>query len=167
MYSFAEFLNWCSLFASTFVLLWYYSTSTFDHWKKLRIEFKKPVPVFGNLAKCIFRGQTLHELLDVLYAYFGANQFGGMFIVRKPWLVIKGPELVHTILVTDFHYFPERFTDFFYPHKTLNPLSTNVSFSSHNRWRYLRKKMNPIFALNKLRQLHSSCSSMCVISFMD
>lgn len=72
----------------------------------------------------------------------------------RPVLLIKNPDLVHDILVKDFNTFPDRGFDFLFPHKELNPLSTNLFFEDGNRWTGLRKKMTPVFTSSKLRVMH-------------
>lgn len=163
MFSLSEIFNLYSFFICVCFLLWYYFTSTFDYWKKQRITFKKPTPVFGNFAKFIFRIQTLHQFTHDAYNYFENSLFGGLFVMRTPWLMIKDPDLVHAVLVTDFSCFSERINDLFYPHKKLNPLSVHLLNDTGDRWRAIRKKMHPVFGPNKIKLMDSPIRS-CLLN---
>lgn len=153
MFSFALFFNVYSLLISLFFLLRYYLTLSSDQWKKQGIKFKKPIPILGNFARFIFRCQTFHEFLHECYSYFKDTAVGGIFVMLQPWILIRDPEIVYKILVTDFNYFPTRTNQFYYPHKKLNPLSVNIAFVSYNRWRFLRKKFTPILSHSKVLQM--------------
>lgn len=151
MFSFALFFNAYSFLICLFFVLWYYLTPTFDQWKKERIKFKKPIPLFGNSARFAFQRQPLYEFLHDFYIYFEDRAFGGIFIMLKPWILIRDSKIIHKILVTDFNYFPKRTDELFYPHRKLNPLSVNIAlaFVSYNRWRFL-KKFVPMLSYSKL-----------------
>lgn len=147
-------LNVYSLFIFASFLFWFYSTWTFDYWKKKRIPFKKPIPIFGNFASFALHYQSLHEVLHSLYVYFEDCPIGGFFAMREPKLLIKSPELVHSILIKDFEYFYDRGFNLLFPHKELNPLSTNIFNVNGQRWRELRRKFGPVFTSSKLRLMN-------------
>ncbi len=154
MFSIADFVNIYSFLLCALYLLWYYSTSTFDYWKNRNIKYKKPIPLFGNMAKWILSREPTQLTFDKLYSYFGNEPCGGIFHLRSPKLLVKDPRLIVDILIRDFKHFPDH--DFFAANrnKDLNPLHEHLFGSKGERWRILRQKMSPIFNWGKLKSMH-------------
>jgi cytochrome P450 family 6 len=75
--------------------------------------------------------------------------------MRRPALLVRDPDLVHRVLVTDFRYFVNRGSDsFINKDRKLNPLmSSHLIAAAGDEWRNLRRKMNPIFKPANLRNM--------------
>lgn len=74
--------------------------------------------------------------------------------MNSPILMVKDPELIHSILVTDFKHFHNRGRHFvFITNKKLNPLSLHIGSVSGERWRFLRQAISPVFTSAKLKQM--------------
>lgn len=157
------------IFIGVCLWLWHRSTSTFNHWKKQKVPFKKPVPVFGNITRYALLLECFHEFLDEMYYYFEDAPLFGIFQMLEPVMILKDPEVVHTIMIKDFNNFYDRGLDVIFPHKKLNPLSYHLLAASGNRWRELRKKLTPVFTSKKLRlmQDHMTAGIGNLEKFLD
>lgn len=154
MFPIAFLVSVYSLFTCACLLFWYFCTSTFGYWKNQKIKFKEPVPFFGNITRFAFLLEPFHLTLHNLYKFFADDDFAGFYQMRDPILLVKNPDLVHSILVKDFKNFCDRGFDFIYPNKELNPLSLHLFVANGDRWRALRKKMSTIFTSGKLKHMH-------------
>lgn len=152
MFSFENLVYPCTLFLGLCFLFWRLCVSPLDHyWKKKGIPCKKPVPIFGNVANFVLLRQSFYECIDEHYRHFQNHSICGLDQFRTPILIVRNPELIHDILVTNFHKFNDRGFDYFFPHKDLNPLTSFYSLSHRNRWQLLRNKITATFTLNKIR----------------
>ncbi len=155
MFSIADALNVYGLLACALGLLWYYSTATFDHWKKRNVKFKKPIPFFGNTAGFLLLREPIHATFDKLYNHFEDEPYGGLYQLRNPVLMIRDPELIADIFIKDFkHFYDHEVQAFVNFDKDLNPLNGHLFSSEGERWRALRQKMSPIFTSGKLKYMH-------------
>lgn len=78
-----------------------------------------------------------------------SEPFIGIFMLLKPLLFIRDPELIHSILVTDFQHFSDRD---FYLNEDDEPLTANLVALRGQRWRYMRAKLTPAFTPNKYNE---------------
>lgn len=72
------------------LLLYYFSTSTFDKWRKAKVPYMKPIP-FGNLAKPLLGLENHAIALDKIYKPFPDEKNCGSY------LMIRDPELINII----------------------------------------------------------------------
>ncbi|GBP59924.1 Cytochrome P450 6a2 [Eumeta japonica] len=80
------------------------------------------------------------------------NGFSGITLFRKgSHNIIRDPELVKAVLVSDFMYFYKRGLN---PHETvIEPMLKNLFFAHGNLWRLLRQRMTPAFTTGKLKAM--------------
>ncbi len=155
MFSIADVLNVYGLLACALGLFWYYSTATYDHWKKRNVKFKKPIPFFGNTAGFLLLLEPMHVTFGKIYNYFKDEPYAGIYQMRNPVLMIKDPELIADIFIKDFkHFYDHEVQTFVNFNKELNPLNGHLFSSEGERWRVLRQKMSPIFTSGKLKYMH-------------
>lgn len=154
MISIIEFINVYSLIGCVIVLLWYYNKSKRNYWRKLNVNDKKSIPVFGNISKFIMMQEAYFETLHKLYMYFEDEPYGGFYQMTSPTLLLKDPELITQILISDFKHFYDRGFEFVYVNKKLNPLSCHLFLANGERWRILRQKMSPVFTSGKLKAMY-------------
>ncbi|EFN84331.1 Cytochrome P450 6k1 [Harpegnathos saltator] len=107
----------------------------FGHFKDPILMRKSPGMVAGNLHK------QAADNDDVL----------GIYILHKPFLLVRNHELIKQILIKDFHIFPNH-------HFTGQSIADKVGSSSlfgitSSQWKYLRVKMTPVFTSGKLKNL--------------
>lgn len=113
MFPLVFLFNIYTFFICVYLLFWYYCTCTFNYWKECKIRFKKPVPFFGNIARFALFQEPFYLTLNKLYKYFQNDDFGSIFQMREPILLVKNPDLVYQILVKDFQNFCNRGAEIF------------------------------------------------------
>lgn len=75
----------------------------------------------------------------------------GFYRGSAPELVIRDPDIVKRILVTDFQYFYARGLN---PHKTvIEPLLKNLFFADGDLWKLIRQRFTPAFSTGKLKAM--------------
>lgn len=134
-----------------FSIVYYFSTSTFGKWEKLKIPYVRPVPLFGNYLRVALGIDHPVDTYKRIYRELAGYKYGGYFQMRTPYLMIRDPEIVNRILIKDFAYFPNRgvYSDF-----AVDPLSDNLFFMYNPRWKAIRSKLSPAFTSGKLKLMY-------------
>ncbi|KAF2893763.1 hypothetical protein ILUMI_12408, partial [Ignelater luminosus] len=130
------------------LILYKLLTRNFDYWKKRNVPYVKPIPFFGNFYEIITFRTSIGHFLAKLYNKFESPYFG-IFILHKPFLVIKSPEVIKAILVKDFNHFCNRtiLSD-----ERCDSLMSKVLFIVDNpEWKIIRSKMTPVFTSGKMK----------------
>lgn len=148
---FARTSVWVDFVILLVVLLsiaYYYSTSTYGKWKKANVPYVRPVPLFGNylnVALCIDHPGNMY---GKVYRELAGHKYGGMFQMRTPYLMIRDPGLINTILIKDFSYFPDRGI-----HSDVDrePITNHLFFMKNPQWKQMRSKLSPAFTSGKLK----------------
>lgn len=76
----------------------------------------------------------------------------GIYVINKPALIIREPELIKSVLIKDFNRFSNRYgrCD---PHG--DPLgSNNLFFVRNPQWKEIRTKLTPVFTSGKVKQMY-------------
>ncbi|KAJ8951054.1 hypothetical protein NQ318_003750 [Aromia moschata] len=141
------FVDLILLFVTVAFLVYKYLTRNFDYWKKKGIIYLKPIPFFGNAYDiCTFKcnmGPWFKTIYDSVN-----EPFFGIFILDRPYLVVKSPELIKQMLVNDFNTFSRRVAIT----PTHNTIVSNMMFFQESvGWRKIRPKMSPTFTSGKLK----------------
>lgn len=145
-------------------LAYKYSTYHYGHWKKFAVPHTKPTPLFGHFRETIMGRQHTVELIRSLYYQFENHRYFGIFEVRNPTLVLRDPELVHTVMVKDFGSFCDR-----RPDKTsfeYDELFDNLVHLRGDKWRAVRSKLTPTFTATKLKSMLGEIN-ICLNRLMD
>ncbi|KAG6443771.1 hypothetical protein O3G_MSEX003035 [Manduca sexta] len=147
---------------STVIALYFYYTSTFDHFEKKGIPFMKPVILFGNLGPRFKAKKSFHQYQLDIYQYFKGHPYGGIFEGRKPVLYILDPDLLKAIVVRDFEHFTDRMIlnskEPVYARRFLLNLKGS-------EWKGVRSTLTPAFSSARLRNmlpLIEQCSKQMV-----
>lgn len=148
------------------LLFYYYSTATYDKWRKANLPQTKPVPLFGNSFRTTLRLESIDETFDKIYKQLPNEKFCGFYHMRTPTLMIRDPELINKMLIKDFSHF----TDHELPvDPSVNFLGSSLFFANGQKWKILRQKMSPGFTSGKLKLMHSQikkCSKE-MINYID
>ncbi|XP_008554599.3 probable cytochrome P450 6a13 [Microplitis demolitor] len=135
------------IIAGILLAFYYWSTSTYSHWKRLGVPGPKPTPLVGNLGPFFFGKISVNELLDELYNKWKHEPFFGIYNARTPALMITDPDLVRNILIKDFNIFPGRGIHV----NKEDPLAEHLVSIDGHKWKVLRTKLTPIFTTGKLK----------------
>ncbi|KAF2879302.1 hypothetical protein ILUMI_26857 [Ignelater luminosus] len=108
------------------------------------------VPFVGNFLEVFTFRSTIGNCLEKLYKRFRTHNFG-IFVHSKPYLVIKNPELIRSVLITDFSYFCDRNTAV---DETCDPIVSHfLFFMKYPEWKPLRAKVTPVFTTAKIKNM--------------
>ncbi|XP_051154870.1 uncharacterized protein LOC127277625 [Leptopilina boulardi] len=139
-----------------FLLIFYiYSQYKLNYWKRKGI----PTPnnchwLFGNFKDVILGRTSVGVHFGKLHNECCNNEpCLGVYIMHKPFLLLRDPELIKQILVKDFHLFQNRY---FAAEKSKDLIGTTSLFSINNpEWKYLRTKLSSTFSSGKQKKLFS------------
>ncbi|KAK5638185.1 hypothetical protein RI129_012480 [Pyrocoelia pectoralis] len=92
---------------SLFLLVRLYLTRNFRYWKKKHVPHSRPTALFGTIFPVLTQKRSISQYLHDVYKM--ADSFCmGFFIFDKPALLAKDPDLVRSILMSDFVHFEDR-----------------------------------------------------------
>ncbi|XP_068627886.1 cytochrome P450 6B6-like [Battus philenor] len=133
------------------VALYLVGTSSYRYWEKKGVKHDKPLPFFGNNLRMYTMQQSVTQVAVDLYWRYPNEKVVGFYRALSPELVIRDPEIIKRILITDFAYFYPRGIN---SHKTvIEPLLKNLFFADGDLWKLLRQRMTPAFTTGKLKAM--------------
>ncbi|XP_045473268.1 cytochrome P450 6k1-like [Harmonia axyridis] len=143
---------WIVLISLCLLLFYYRTVRTFSYWKLKKVPFRRPLPIFGNIMKVALGQQQVGTAIREIYDSFDENvPYFGMYILHKPFLVIRSKELAKKILIKDFNTFQNRPL---YHNKEIDPMASNALFIMRGEeWKGLRNKLSPIYTSGKMKKM--------------
>lgn len=131
------------LIISVYIFLKY----VFSYWKRKEFPNIEPQIPVGNMWNTI-KGKE-HFGITIWNIYKSSNDpFTGLFLFTSPALLIRDPNIVRKILVTDFAFFHSNGV---YCNPEHDPMSENLFCVSGSRWREMRHQLAPTFSSGKLK----------------
>lgn len=134
----------------TFVITYLFLKYHYSQWEKLNFPHIKSSIPFGNLWDTIRQkrgfGFNIKDLYDST-----KEPFIGIYLLFRPALLIRDPELIKNILTSDFSSFHDRgiFSD-----GEIDSISENIFALPGEKWRDLRSKLSPTFSSGKLKEMY-------------
>ncbi|XP_063370810.1 cytochrome P450 6B7-like [Cydia amplana] len=135
------------------VLIWtlyLYSTQGYDYWKKKGVKYEKPYPFVGSTSRIFLQKQSITQYVTAIYRRYPEEKMVGYYYSSKKSLVIRDPDLIKRVLMTDFNKFYLRAIN---PHKKVEPMLKNLFFADGDLWKLLRQRMTPAFTSGKLKAM--------------
>ncbi|XP_067009334.2 probable cytochrome P450 6a14 [Anabrus simplex] len=128
---------------------WYYSQA-YKYWKNRGIPYVEPEMFFGNTKEFFLMRTPFAQTFEKLYQKLQGHNYGGVFSLLKPILLLRDPELIKNFMIKDFSHFHDRtgVVD-----KVNNPLSQHLFNLQGNTWRKLRIKLSPTFTSGKIKMM--------------
>jgi len=129
---------------------------------------KKGVPNIkeGLIMNQILSKQTQSETVREWYQKFTGEKYFGFVQFRKPILMIRDMDLIHQIMVKDFHHFVDRGQ----PQNKKDFMTNNLFGMRGQTWRELRYKLTPTFTTGKLKGMFeqvSKCGNNMINKIQD
>lgn len=122
----------------------------YGHWKRKDLHFTEPSFPFGNVwGSSLFRLSTAEEIKQ-LYDGAEGHKVSGIFMLHRPALIIRDPDILRLVLVKDFNHFVDRG---FYFNEDKDHLSGHLFFMQGAKWRNLRAKLTPTFTSGKMKMM--------------
>lgn len=151
--NFSTIINILGLILFLLLTAYIYSQYKLNYWKRKGIPSVPAHWLFGNFKDVILGRTSVGVHLGKLHNEGGNEQCLGVYIMHKPFLLLRDPELIKQILVKDFHLFQNRY---FAAEKSKDLIGTTSLFSINNpEWKYLRTKLSPTFSSGKQKKLFS------------
>lgn len=150
MFSITEILL---IILSSGAVLFSYLRHKVDYFKRNNVPCIRGNLFFGNLKDLILSKVDPCALVSEWYNHPNAREqpVVGIHIFHKPGLIIRDPELIKQILITDFIKFSNRYA-------SLDPKDTmgvnGLFFGKNPNWRIIRNKMTPAFSSVKMKQMY-------------
>ncbi|XP_038217714.1 cytochrome P450 6B2-like [Zerene cesonia] len=142
---------WFLVLAFLIAVLYYYGTRNHDFWKKRGVKYDEPIIFFGSNLSHIINKHSLSERFYELHNRFPDEKYVGYFEATNPAILVRDPDLIRNILVTDFRYFHRRGLS---PHKEdIEPMLRNLFTVDGDAWKLLRQRMTPAFSSAKLKAM--------------
>ncbi|GAB0099406.1 hypothetical protein DMENIID0001_152620 [Sergentomyia squamirostris] len=141
-----------SFLCASIGVIYFYFKGVYKYWEKRNVEYLDPIFPFGNMKDVLLARADFGGFLQDLYNRT-KDKFFGIYLINRPCLVIKDPELIKTIIIKDFDHFVDRgiLAD-----EEYDPLSGNLFSLSGQKWHKLRVKLTPTFTSGKLRAMFPS-----------
>ncbi|KAJ8680138.1 hypothetical protein QAD02_015925 [Eretmocerus hayati] len=150
-----------SILISIITIFYWYLTKTYNHWSKQKIPClpSRPFPGFGHILPIITLRQSLHDFSLKAYHASEASVIG-FYFTRKPAIFVRDPELVKSVLVTNFSSFRNNAIQF---NKELDPVMANHPFFTGNpdTWKVSRARAVNHLSNRKLGQHFNIINQVC------
>ncbi|XP_051167208.1 uncharacterized protein LOC127285301 [Leptopilina boulardi] len=131
-------------------ILYFYMTRNFGYWKKRGVKEITPTPFIGNFGKYFKYEKSPGTLFKYFYNQSEGLPYVGIYILDKPCLLIRDPELLKLILIKDFNYFSDKFMR----SCKNDSVSNNCLLIIDNPyWKYIRQKFTGLFTTGKMKSM--------------
>lgn len=128
-------------------------------WCETHMPHVRHVPLFGNTFALSARHEHQMDVYDRIYRQFTGEKYCGFYQMCTPYLMVRDPRLIHSILVRDFAHFTDHGvrTD-----PATNVMANSLFFLSGCRWKAMRQKLNSGFTPGKLRCAHEQVCGIII-----
>jgi cytochrome P450 family 6 len=140
----------CAASLGIFLVLYTYFIYSYSYWKKKGVAYLEPSFPFGNIGDALLQRKSCGLTFQNIYNELEGYDLGGTYVFNRPTLVVRGPEMIKSILVKDFMYFHDHGTYF---DEESDPLSAHLFMLTGQRWRNLRTKLTPTFTAGKIKMM--------------
>ncbi|XP_055906586.1 probable cytochrome P450 6g2 [Eupeodes corollae] len=133
--------------------LYVWSKYKLSYWRRKNVPFIEPNIFLGSLQDMLKMSKSGAENLQDLYNHTNAKDqpILGIYILNKPVLLVREPELIKSILIKNFNKFSNRYSS---TDVKGDPLGSSTLFFIKNpHWKELRSKLTPVFSSGKIKQM--------------
>ncbi|XP_011172155.1 cytochrome P450 9e2 isoform X2 [Solenopsis invicta] len=151
-----------SLIVGVLTAFYFYLTHNYKYWQKREIPCADGVlPGFGHMWSVISMKMTITDFIQKIYNSNKGRSMVGIYDFTTPTLMILEPNLVKTVLQTNFSSFS---ANSFIIDPKLDPLlATNPFALSGEKWTSSRKRFTYAFSSMRLKMLLVSVKNVCVM----
>ncbi|XP_012528476.2 cytochrome P450 6k1-like isoform X2 [Monomorium pharaonis] len=145
------FLDMLVILSLLFAILYLWMKWKHTYWQRRGVPTLPAHWFFGHFKDAILLRKSAGEVLSKLHQQTMNKDAVGIYILHKPFLLLKNPELIKQIMIRDFNVFPNHH---FRATTNSDTMSKWTLFTITNpEWKYLRMKMSPVFTIGKLKSL--------------
>ena len=149
----SSIFNYVTILSSLFGVFYLYMKYKHSYWSRRGVYSPPSHWLFGHFKEFFFLQKSPPEIMDDLHNNTENKEpIIGFYILHKPFLLLRDPEAIRSVLVKDFNVFPNR--SFVYNLKSNDLVTTKNLFSINQpEWKQTRVKMSPMFTTGKLKNL--------------
>lgn len=129
------------------VLLVQYVRRIYTFWQREGVDEEPATFPFGVMIKMLKKERGFGLIVSDIYERH-TSKIVGLYVMHKPVLLIRDPQLARQIMTTDFASFHDRGM---YVDEQHDPLSANLFNLQGASWRNLRQKLAPSFSSGKIK----------------
>lgn len=136
----------------TFALTFFYVVAQYNYtyWKRKGVYSPKASFPFGHISKVIKAQEQIGIHLASIYNETKQHRFVGLFLLHTKALMVNDLDLIKTMMVKDFQYFPDHGLGM---NEITDPLSKHIFNMEGNAWKTLRTKVTPTFTSSKMKYM--------------
>ncbi|KYN21324.1 PREDICTED: cytochrome P450 6k1-like [Trachymyrmex cornetzi] len=139
------------IFSSLFATLYLWMKWKHTYWQRHGVSTLPTHWFFGHFKDAMLFRKSAGVVLSELHKQAENEDVLGIYILHKPFLILRNPELIKQIMIKDFNIFPNHY---FRGANNSDTISKWSLFSiRYPEWKYLRSKMTPVFTSGKLKNL--------------
>lgn len=130
--------------------LYLYARHAYSYWNIRGVPSLKPSFPFGSFGNPLTSRKNAVELLMDVYNELKTqgHQHGGSYVFTSPFYIPIHLDYLKSVLSKDFHHFVNRGL---YINEKVDPLSSHLFALEGERWRKMRKAVNPVFTAAKMK----------------
>lgn len=144
---------WLILFVVAVTSLFIYLQYAFSYWRRRGVPHLTTYRIpFGHITDLTDFRQLI-SVLQPSYNHFrgpNAPPFIGIYMFRRPVVVLMQPEFIKQVLIKDFDIFNERGL---YTNPRGDPLTAHLLAMDAEPWRQMRSKLTPTFTSGKMKYM--------------
>ncbi|XP_077301129.1 cytochrome P450 6a2-like [Arctopsyche grandis] len=125
----------------------------YTYWVRKGVFSPKPSFPFGNIGKVIIGKEQIGVHLADIYNETKHHPYVGLFMLHGKALMINDLDLIKTMMVKDFQYFPDHGLGM---NEISDPLSKHIFNMEGNAWKTLRTKLTPTFTSRKMKYMFNT-----------
>ncbi|KAJ8681697.1 hypothetical protein QAD02_017489 [Eretmocerus hayati] len=146
-----EAMVFLSILGSLFATLYLYFHQKHTYWARRGVYSPPTHWFFGHFKDAIFLRISPSMLMGKLYEKGKGYPVMGIYVMHKPFLLLRSPDVIKQILVKDFNLFSDRY----FASKREDDIigSKNLFAVDNPEWKYLRVKLSPAFSSGKNKRL--------------
>lgn len=141
------------LFTAVFGLIYQFIFRTWFYFIDRNVKFERGMPLLGSTYKSVIGVEPAAISYRRCYDHFPNEKFIGIYdFGGQPSYLIRDPNLIQQIMITDFNRFAN--SKFAFGNKT-DVFSHNLFGSQGLQWRQNRCTVNPAISGSRMRTMHS------------
>ncbi|XP_017884321.1 cytochrome P450 6a2-like [Ceratina calcarata] len=149
-----------TLFAGAVALLCFYLYLRFTYWKRNGIPTARGCyPIVGHVLPVLSNKKSFNDMVQEIYNEYPDCSMVGIYRTIRPALIIRDPNLVKTVMQSNFSNFH---TNGLHIEADADPLfAKNPFFSEGEVWSTERKRLTYAFSSSKLKSLFVTVTGVC------
>ncbi|KAI4502992.1 hypothetical protein M0802_002036 [Mischocyttarus mexicanus] len=142
------------------IALYFYWRQIYNHWERQGVpSVSCALPIVGHLLPLLLLRKNFSQLVQNWYNQYSESSMVGYYDGMLPGLLIRDPELIKSVLVTNFSSFNENAIKV---SKEADPLvSKNPFFTTGEEWSTGRKRLAYAFTGMRLKILSETVRDVC------